>query len=194
MRKSKGEHRRTANCWQIMLHANLTWIKHIPSLPWLRSIFLPILPPPFYLSHAWLTSGGPNQGWKWPALLGSTRLLLSSFSLSSLLSALPPHATAVGPCLTNPAEKCRSRLSSFSAINGCQEQARRRPVHHIGVWMEKEWAFKDITSFKKKQGFMTLFHLPLFLVFVFCFVFSHNFMIFSWGWWCFKTGELAGDE
>lgn len=66
-----------------------------------------------------------------------------------------------------------------------------KAAQHTSAWLENERAINWNTSLKtkQKQYFLTLFDLSFFLCFSF-----HNFMIFSWGWWCFKTGELAKDE
>lgn len=50
-KESEGRRRRTVNRWQIMPHAKLSWIKHLPSLPLLRSIFPPFACSTLSISH-----------------------------------------------------------------------------------------------------------------------------------------------
>lgn len=116
-RKHAGRCRSILNR-QIMLHTKLLWIKHIPPIAEIHfsSIYLFF---PLYLSHAWLTSGGLNQHWKWPMLLDLPLPLFPFFHLFvSPPCSSSPTASMIGlDSPANPEGKHSLRVSLSHLCN-----------------------------------------------------------------------------
>lgn len=125
---------------------------------------------PLYLSHAWLTSGGLNQHWKWPVLLDlplSARPSLLHLILSALNTSFTAHVCQwwgfASPAY--PAENPYSRVC-WSYLPSVIKSGNRLPnvIKHIwSIWVGK---------------YKYSFYLSVCLFFSSSFF---SFMILSWG-------------
>lgn len=135
---------------------------------------------PLYLSHAWLTSGGLNQHWKWPVLL-DLPLSASPPFLHLILSTRPPPRACQWWGLPHPLTLQTSAVGGFvyrmcAVINQSKE---------IACWMRSN-AFE---GFERKGRIAQILDILLFVYFFpyICFVLFIFFPVL----WSFPGGMVV---